>query len=334
MGRRIVKSMLYHSGLLALARLARQRVRAVILRYHAITDDHREVPYAAPEICMPVAAFRLQMAFVRRAYRVVPLDVLVEAVRRGGPLPPRALVITFDDGYADNHRLAFPVLSALGMPATVYVATGSIGGATPFWVSAVRAIVLASPADGLELPGRGRVPLGGPRERAALARALARELVPLDAQARTAVLERTAAQAGVDLHALLAGTMLTRSQIRELHAAGWTIGAHTVTHSNLALVPPSVAEAEIRQSRGTLEAVVSASVEHFCYPNTGGAHPYFAPAVGEVLRHAGFASAVTSQPGAIVPGADRFLLPRLGVGPRLAAVPALAAAVERQRLAA
>ena len=74
------------------------------------------------------------MAFVKRAYSVVSLDELVAALERGGKLPPRALAITFDDGYADNHRLALPVLRALGLPATVYVATGSVSDAAPFWV--------------------------------------------------------------------------------------------------------------------------------------------------------------------------------------------------------
>jgi len=112
------KRMLHHSGLLALARLRRSRERALVLRYHAITDGPAHVPYAGPSICLPVDAFRLQMAFVRRAYRVVPLDELVTAVGRGGKLPPRALAVTFDDGYADNHRLAFPVLQRFGLRAT------------------------------------------------------------------------------------------------------------------------------------------------------------------------------------------------------------------------
>ena len=131
-----VKRMLHHSGLLGLARLARTRVRGIVLRYHALTPDARDVPYAAPDICMSVDAFRLQMAFVKRAYTVVPLDVIVDAITLGTPLPPRALAVTFDDGYADNHQLGMPVLSRLGLPATVYVATGCVEDAAPFWVGA------------------------------------------------------------------------------------------------------------------------------------------------------------------------------------------------------
>ena len=74
--------------------------------------------------------------------------------------------------------------------------------------------------------------------------------------------------------------MLTWAQMRELAAAGWTIGAHTVTHSNVALVDPAEAEAEITASRDAIVAAVGAQVCHFCYPNTGGPASVLRPARG------------------------------------------------------
>jgi peptidoglycan/xylan/chitin deacetylase (PgdA/CDA1 family) len=330
----LLKRVLHHSGLLALARLARQRARGVVVRYHALTDGGDEVLYAAPDICLPVDAFRLQMAFARRAYSVVSLDELVAALERGGKLPPRSLAITFDDGYADNHRLALPVLRDLGLPATVYVATGGVSNAAPFWVAAVRALVLSASGAELAVPGQDPVPLGDSTARGPATKALTRALVPLRAAERAEVLAATAASAGVDLHAVLAGSMLTWDQIRELHGAGWTIGAHTVTHSNVALAPPDDAERDILGSRDALAAAIGAPVHHFCYPNTGGQHRYFSAEVGDLLRRHGFRSATTSSPGALRPGSDPFQLPRLGISPRLAQVSELAAALERQRLAA
>jgi peptidoglycan/xylan/chitin deacetylase (PgdA/CDA1 family) len=264
----------------------------------------------------------------------VSLDDLIAALENGGKLPPRSLVVTFDDGYADNHRLALPVLRDLGLSATVYVATGGISDAAPFWVGAVRALVLSASGSQLEIAGREPVPLGGRAERGPAIKALTRALVPLRAAERAEVLAATAAAAGVDLHALLAGSMLTWDQVRDLHGAGWTIGAHTVTHSNVALAPPDDAERDILGSRDALAAAIGAPVRHFCYPNTGGQHRYFSPEVAELLRRHGFRSATTSKPGALRPGVDRFQLPRLGISPRLAPVSALAAALERQRLAA
>lgn len=329
-----VKRALYHSGLLALARLARQRVRGLVLRYHAITDGTADVPYATPEICLPVDAFRLQMAFVRRAYRVVPLEDLVAALGMDRPLPPRALAITFDDGYADNHRLAFPVLRDMDLTATVYVATGGLDDGVPMWTSAVRALVLAAPGPALDVPGVGPVPIDGTGGRHDAVRALTRALVPLSVADRQSRIDAAARTAGVDVRRILAGAMMTSRQVRELANAGWTIGAHTVSHLNVALAEPSDAEAEIAGCRDALVTASGTGIVHFAYPNTGGKHRYFSPDVVAILRRLGFRSAVTSRSGALRPGVDPFTIPRLGVSPRLAPVVELATAMERQRLAA
>jgi peptidoglycan/xylan/chitin deacetylase (PgdA/CDA1 family) len=329
-----LKRVLFHSGLLALAGLARRHAGGLVLRYHAITPDAREVPYATPEICLPAGAFRVQMAFVKRAYTVVPLDEFVDRIGRGATLPPRALAITFDDGYADNHRLAFPVLQRLGLPATVYLATGSLGTGPPLWMSAVRALVLAAPAGELAVPGLAPVTLGPAGQRGQIARSLTRALVPLAAAERRARLAAAAAACGVDPARVLAGTMLDWDDVRELARAGWTIGAHTATHVNVALAPPEEAAAEVAASRDAIAAATGAAPVHFAYPNTGGAHRYFHAATAAILARLGFRSAVTSAPGLVRPGADPFALPRIGVSPRLAPVSELAATLVRRRLAA
>jgi peptidoglycan/xylan/chitin deacetylase (PgdA/CDA1 family) len=329
-----MKRALHHSGLLALARLTRQRARGLVLRYHALTEGTGEVTYADPSVCLPVDAFRLQMAFLARAYSVVPLEEIVRALEAGRPLPPRAVAVTFDDGYADNHRLGLPVLRRLGIEATVYVSTASLEDGPPLWMAAVRALVLGAQRQALVLPGMEPLVLGPLGRRGPAVRALTRALVPLDGKTRAERLSALAQVAGVDLKRELSGAMLSWAQVRELSASGWTIGAHTATHVNVALAPPEEAEQEIAASRDAIEAAIGTRVPHFAYPNTGGQHRYFDADVAAMLRRLGFRSAATSRPGSLRPGVDAFALPRVGVSPRLAAVSELAAALERQRLAA
>jgi len=326
------KRVLFHSGLLALARQLRRRERAVILRYHAITDGG-DVPYAAPDICLPVQALRLQMAFVKRAYRAVPFDELTQALRTGGPLPPRAIAMTFDDGYADNFHLAMPVLRALGLPALVYVATGGIDDGDPFWVAAVRVLVLQA-TDVVRVPGVDPIPVPPSGDRSSTVKAVVRTLVPLDVNERRDHLAAAAAAAGVDLRRALRGTMLTWAQVRELSRSGWTIGAHTVTHGNVALMPAAEAEREIVESRDALAAATGSPVVDFCYPNTGGRHRYYSEEVAAMLRRLGFASGAISGSSGIGRHVNPYFIPRLGVSPRLAPVIELAATVERRRLVA
>src|SRR3989442_7440884 len=201
-------------------------------------------------------------------------------------------------------------------------------------MSAARALVLAAPGDVLAVAGLPAIGLGpvGPGEPAV--RTLSRAVVPLAPGERAQRLAETAQAVGVDLERRLAGVMLGWAQVRELARAGWTIGAHTVTHLNVALASPAEAEAEIAASRDAIAAAVGVPAAHFAYPNAGGAHRYFGPETAGLLRRLGFRSAGESRAGALRPGLDLFTLPRLGIGPRLAPVGDLAAALERQRLAA
>ncbi len=93
-----------------------------ILMYHAIADG------AGPTFIAP-GIFAAQMqALVASGLPVVSLDVVV-AARQGGPaLPPRAVVLTFDDGFRDFAEAAWPLIRAQGWPVTVYLPTGALGG--------------------------------------------------------------------------------------------------------------------------------------------------------------------------------------------------------------
>jgi peptidoglycan/xylan/chitin deacetylase (PgdA/CDA1 family) len=63
------------------------------------------------------------LQFLRRGYRFVSLSEMVEVIRRAGRAPDRAIALTFDDGWKDNHEYALPVLRRLGVPATFFLTT-------------------------------------------------------------------------------------------------------------------------------------------------------------------------------------------------------------------
>jgi peptidoglycan/xylan/chitin deacetylase (PgdA/CDA1 family) len=104
-----------------MSQAGRARAEARVLYYHRIDDEwHRS--------CVAPAAFRAQMTHLREhGYRVVPLAELRAALAVREPIAPRTVAITFDDGYADNHTHALPVLAELGLPATVFVTVGAMG---------------------------------------------------------------------------------------------------------------------------------------------------------------------------------------------------------------
>ncbi|MEU7280563.1 polysaccharide deacetylase family protein [Streptomyces sp. NPDC045431] len=95
--------------------------------YHAV--GHRPAK-AAYGLSVAPGAFAAQMALLsERGFTPVTAAELGAAWRGGAPLPPRPVLITFDDGYEGVHRYALPVLASHGFAATLFVTTGWLRGA-------------------------------------------------------------------------------------------------------------------------------------------------------------------------------------------------------------
>jgi len=101
-----------------------QEAQAVpILYYHSVMRE------AGNEVRMPPDQFEAQMAYLQdKGYHSVSLNQLYQAEYYGGTLPSKPFVITFDDGYVDNHLIAFPVLRKYGFTATVFMVSSYING--------------------------------------------------------------------------------------------------------------------------------------------------------------------------------------------------------------
>jgi len=90
-----------------------------ILTYHHINTIKEDM------VTVRVDHFEAQMAFLhRQGYRTLFIHELVSLLRGDHPAPTRAVALTFDDGYRDNYRFAFPILKKFGLKATIFVVTG------------------------------------------------------------------------------------------------------------------------------------------------------------------------------------------------------------------
>lgn len=99
-----------------------QEAQAVpILYYHSVMQENGN------ELRMPPEQFEVQMAYLQdKGYQSVSLEQLYQATYKGGTLPAKPFVITFDDGYVDNYTTAFPILSKHGFTAAVFMVTSYI----------------------------------------------------------------------------------------------------------------------------------------------------------------------------------------------------------------
>ncbi|MCR5590982.1 MAG: polysaccharide deacetylase family protein [Lachnospiraceae bacterium] len=93
--------------------------RLYISMYHYTRDlPHSRYPHIKG---MDVGIFRQQLEFFKENFNVVRMEDVIEAVCHGGMLPENALLLTFDDGYADNFTYAFPILEEYGLHGSFFI---------------------------------------------------------------------------------------------------------------------------------------------------------------------------------------------------------------------
>ena len=249
--------------------------------------------------------FSRRMKYVARAFNVLPLTEAVERLQQDD-LPAAAASITFDDGYADNYRVAMPILKEHGLAATVFIASGFLNGGR-MWNDTIIESVRRARGDTLNLDEFGTHSLRNFDDRRRAVNVLLTRLKYLPGDEREAAALKIAASA-VD-GPLPVDLMMSSTEVRGLAAGGIDIGAHTINHPILARVASAEARQEIVGGRDALEAILDKHVTLFAYPN-GQPTRDFGDEHVDMVREAGFAAAVTTGYGVARSGTDLYRLPR------------------------
>ena len=255
------------------------------------------------------------MALVAEDYRPVALSELVTGLSRGR-VPDRSVAITFDDGYVDNLEYGLPVLERLGVPATIYVATGYIGSDAPFWWDEAEDLLVGPGAR----PDRLELRIGSRQLALATAAAEERETALADG-VQPALRESTPGAIESALRALRAwagrppepqaseetGRALRSEELVRLERSEVIeVGAHTRWHPSLRALSPAAARAEIAGSRDDLERLLDRSPLHFSYPFGDRRR-----VTSRLAREARFTSAVAvEQAMPVTCRSDPYALPR------------------------
>lgn len=318
-GRQLAARALNASGVAALLEwwLGRRHPdRAAILVYHRVGALGLAGALYADVVGPSRELLAAHVEFLARHCRLIALREYLDRREQGKLLPPRCVVLTVDDGYADCFTTIYPILRRSGAPATVFLPTGYLDSPSLFWWDRLAYMVCRCPVSELvlEQPRPGRFDLDGPGSRQAVAIALVNEAKRLPHQMLEAFLDHVAERTGVHPDEALARRdyVLSWAQVRAMAADGIEFGSHTVTHSILSRVDADRARWEVRHSRRRIEEELGRPVDSFCYPS--GESWTFGPEHRDLLRTEGFRCAVTTIDGFNRRGTDPFALRRLSVG--------------------
>lgn len=239
-----------------------------------------------------------QLALLRKVTTIVPLRAALADLRAGRPLPPRALAVTFDDGYRDNLTIAGPLLRRMGIPATCFLVPGILSGQVVPWWERLGWAFRAARADRLDWEGRTWT-LGDRAD-------------PVDRDRRAAFKEvssilkrrdRAAREAAMDV---LVGLLEPSGQYRaDEQFLDWDgarelgrfmeLGSHTMYHCIMSQESASAQKADLAESRTLLSERLGGEFDVLAYPN--GTRADYDAATLAGCEAVGYDFAVTTRPG-------------------------------------
>lgn len=311
-GIQIVKKIISRSKILPM--LGKFSHNIVILRYHSIKEDPR--PYEdliGEAIIHTVDVFKKQMEILARRYNPISIDDLYLYLKGEKTLPARSVLVTFDDGYADNLELAAPILNQYEIPATIYVTVNAVSDHSIPWFVRLRFAFWHTNVKNWKNPFNGSAfELDCKESRVKAFINSCRSFASLAGEKQTRVVTEVERVLEVDTSSQVKNFILNWQQMKQLIDMGHTIGSHTLSHPNLAYVKEDEVLSELLKSRKILEEKLNVPVYHLSYPNPA-LQPNWNEKVVQVAKQTGYRTAVTSDPGPVRKGDNALALKRMWV---------------------
>ena len=285
------------------------RRKLLICCYHGVRADDDPTRHW---LLVARAAFTRQMSYLREHYDCVPLPDALTGLRHATLVRPTACV-TFDDGYLNNRTVAIPVLQALDIPSTIYLATGFVNSSRHLWTTSLEYAFCQSGPRVVDLDAFGLPPMRlSPVNARAMSRVIIGRLKDMSVADREPAMQSVERQLDVPI-VPPAFEFMTWSDARELVDTDLvSFGAHTVNHEILSRLDDERLDEEISVSVATVSAGVGRPVSSFAYPN--GRRRDFDTRSGPILERVGCTSAVSTCAGLNDRDSDHMALRRLVIG--------------------
>lgn len=312
----LLRTQVAANGVRMLAAVKSAATRAIVVRYHAISPE--QAPARAlipPGINHTPEQLRDHLRMLTRHFQIISPQELLSRLQERREMPPRAVVLTFDDGFADNFTQAAGVLDEFRVRAGFFLTTGLIGTPdVPWFCATLWAFAHAQVGEWTEPTFGRRWDLGTPLGRTAARHAANLAGAAAGAGERQHYLENLFRDLAAPPIPGDEPLMMDWPQARSLSSAGHFIDSHSVTHPNMALLSRADAYWEASESVRQLRERLGEGGRMFCYPNPFG-KPIHDTMTAEILRAVGYSAALLTDAGAIHAGTAPYALPRLSSPP-------------------
>lgn len=304
----LIKRALYVTGALSLYHRFRNRGALTVVMFHRVlSPQDPRWQSCDPDYTISDELFAQCLAFFKRHYTIVSTGQMLDARRNGTKLPPHALLVTFDDGWADTAQYALPRLKSAGVPALLFLIADVVGRCEPFFqeqligawrLGRVRPTQIASALASVD---SGVAGMEWRDDESSLRRLIAK-LETMDIRARAAVLAPFAEELD-DGHR----HWVTRDELAELERGDVAIGMHGKTHVPMTRAEDLEAELSGARQIGAQLRASGESPETLSFP-----HGRYDASIAQRARGAGYELMFTSVQALNPRSALPWLLGRCG----------------------
>jgi peptidoglycan/xylan/chitin deacetylase (PgdA/CDA1 family) len=247
--------------------------------YHDLVEDPvdgtNEMPFRDR---LTRAQFAAHLRAIKRHFRAVTVWQAIEEIKYQGDLKENSVAVTFDDGHASIHEIAYPLLKESAVPATVFLVTDWTNGKMTLWWERLADMVEQCNFGEIDRAEIERVLQKGtgvkyergdaePGTRKGFLQYVSYRLMQMKEDQRTEILDelKQLFSEGREIQ-YSSNSSLTWERVRELANSGFEFGAHTCSHINMSHCSLEEAEEEIKQSKEEIESRLGREVKGFSYP--------------------------------------------------------------------
>ena len=295
-----------------------------ILMYHGFTDQY---PATGAQTYHPrhldIESFSHHLEHLRVHYNIISLSQLVNYCHAKTGIPSNAVILTFDDGYASNYKLAFPVLKRLRIPATIFVTTEFVDNKQFHISDRIEYAIGQTRSSAFEWTLMGKrlsFDISTDAARETVIDEITQQLTQIPADNRSDIV--TTLEDTLNVKLTLGPSTpeiylpLDWTQCKEMILTGLiTIGSHSHSHPVISCCDAKSMAREVALSKSIITENTGFCCDLFCYPYGGNSQ--FNLQSKDILRKSGFVAAVTTIKGTNHKRSDLYALTRLGTSNEL-----------------
>jgi len=272
-----------------------------ILYYHHIFAQFEK--YHPDDLC--AQAFDRQINFLNKKFNILPMNEAVNLLKQGN-LPPKALVISFDDGYLDNYTVATPILEKYNCPATFFISTDGVDKGY-LWNDVIEQTIKKTSSKSISKNIIGTtISLTNDTEKIAAFHKIVSTLKFFDKKERNERILSLSKE--LNIHDF-SRSMMNQTQILDLHKQGFTIGAHTHSHTILTTETDNECKWELSTNKNFIGNIIDSPVDFLAFPN-GLFQRDFNQSHCDIAKELGFKAAFSTNDGGAISSTNTYQIPR------------------------